>query len=58
MSYKVSSTCARIIPIPDLDDVMSSGWESLSKLSLKEESRPEKKDLDEKVEVVEIKEEE
>ena len=51
MSNKASSTCACIIPFPNLDDVMPSGWEILRNLSLKEEPRPEKKDLDEKVEI-------
>jgi hypothetical protein len=58
MSNKTSSTCARIIPFPNLDDVVPLGWEDLRKLSIKEEPREEKKDMEEKVEVVEIKEEE
>ena len=37
---------------------MTSGWEDLMKLSLKEEPHPHKEELDEKAEVVEIKEEE
>ena len=57
MNNKTSSTCARIIPFPKLDDVVTSGWEDLRKLILKYEPPLEKKDLDEKVEVVEIKEE-
>ena len=55
MNNKNSSTCAHVIPFPNLDDVVPSGWEELRKLSLKEEPRPKKKDLDAKVEVVEIK---
>ena len=54
----ISSTCAHIIPFPNLDDVEPSGWEDLRKLSIKEEPREEKKDMEEKVEVVEIGEEE
>jgi hypothetical protein len=37
---------------------MPSGWEDLRKLSIKEESHPEKEELNDKVEVVEIKDEE
>ena len=47
-----------MIPFPNLDDVIPSGWDDFRKPSLKEELRPEKKDLEERVEVVEIKEEE
>ena len=57
MNNKTSSTCACIIPFPKLDDVVTSGWEDLRKLILRDEPRLKDKDLDEKVEVVEIKEE-
>jgi hypothetical protein len=58
MSNKTSSTYACIIPFPNLDDVVPSRWEDLRKLSIKEEPHEEKKDMEEKIEVVEIKEEE
>ena len=57
MNNKPSSTSIRIIPFPNLDEVVPARWEDLRKMSLKGEPCPEE-ETGNKVKVEEIKEEE
>ena len=57
MNNKFSSNTNRIVPFPNLDEVVPAGWEDLRKLRLKDEIHPEKETGNE-VKVLKIKEEE